>query len=303
MPVIGGGSMNTSIELVLLVLSLIGLSWEVAQSKDVKPGLYNPVETFNHQVEIESINPINETLRASILKVLLADFERDKTVIANKMKCGVLGNWRRIAYFDTTKGDFCPTGLRTVTSTTTNQTACGRTANPGCTSLRFSPDGNYTNVCGRVRGFQDHSPDGFNTGTDSIDSHYMDGISITHGNPRTHLWSYVAGHPEHNFIIAARCPCARPDPTDRSGVPSFVGEHFYCESGFSGDGYENRIVWENPLWDGQGCSAPGNQCCNRCGWFHREIPATSDNVEVRWCGDEDQANEDVFTDQLEIWVM
>ena len=47
------------------------------------------------------------------------------------------------------------------------------------------------------------SPDGFNTGTDSIDSHYIDGISITHGNPRTHLWSYVAGN----------CPCARSDPT------------------------------------------------------------------------------------------
>ena len=212
-------------------------------------------------------------------------------------------NWRRVAYFDTTQGDSCPTGLRTVTNTTSSQTACGRTANPGCTSLQFSPDGNYTNVCGSVRGYQDYSPDAFNTFTDSIDSHYIDGISITHGNPRTHLWSYVAGLAEQSSDIPGRCPCARSDPTDRSGVPSFVGEDFYCESGFSGSGHENRIVWEDPLWDGEGCVSSGNQCCNRYGWFHREIPTTSDNIEVRWCGDEGQSNEDVFTDQLEIWVM
>ena len=219
-------------------------------------------------------------------------------------KCGVLANGRRIAYFDTTRGDSCPTGLRTVTDTSTRQTACGRTANRGCTSLQFSPNGTYTNVCGRVRGYQYYSPDVFSTGTDSIDSHYLHGISITHGTPRTHLWSYVAGSSEQFITTSHRCPCARPDPTDRSDVPSFVGEDFYCESGFSGINYENRIVWEDPLWDGQGCFASGNQCCNRYGWFHREIPATSDNIEVRWCADAPYTNnEDVLTDQLEIWVM
>ena len=218
-------------------------------------------------------------------------------------KCGKFGNWRRIAYFNTTAGDSCPTGLRTVTNTTTNQTACGRTANGGCTSLQFSPDCRYTNVCGRVRGYQDHSPDAFGTGTDSIDSHYIDGISITYGNPRTHLWSYVIGWLETNTrYTGAQCPCARPDPTDRSGVPSFVGEHFYCESGFTSR-VINGIVWEDPLWDGKGCYSPGNQCCNRYRWFHREIPTTSDNIEVRWCANEDRSNEDVLTDQLEIWVM
>ena len=97
--------------------------------------------------------------------------------------------------------------------------------------------------------------------------------------------------------------CARSDPTDRSGVPSFVGEDFYCESGYAGINYNNQIVWEDPLWDGEGCESSCNQCCTRYGWFHREIPTTSDNIEVRWCADEDQSNEDVFTYQLEIWVM
>ena len=186
---------------------------------------------------LDTIQTLNQTLTDRLLHL-----ESQFVTVCNITSA----NWRRIAYFDTTQGDSCSTGLRTVTNTTTNQTACGRTANPGCTSLQFSPDGNYTNVCGKVRGYQDDSTDAFNTGTDSIDSHYIDGISITHGNPRTHLWSYAAGYSEQDQLIAIRCPCARPDPTDRSGVPSFVGEDFYCESGFSGS-YENRKVWEDPL--------------------------------------------------------
>ena len=244
---------------------------------------------------LDTIQTLNQTLTD---RLLYLESQIPVTV------CNISSaNWRRIAYFDTTQGDSCPSSLRTVTNTATNQTACGRTANHGCTSLQFSPDGNYSNVCGRVRGYQDHSPDGFDTGEDSIDSHYIDGISITHGNPRTHLWSYVAGHPEQFGRSAPLCPCARPDPTDLSGVPSFVGGDFYCESGFSGTSPETRIAWEDPLWDGQGCTSSGNQCCSRYGWFHHEIPTTSDNIEVRWCANQDQSDEDVFTDQLEIWVM
>ena len=247
---------------------------------------------------LDTIQTLNQTLTD---RLLYLESQIPVTV------CNITSaNWSRIAYFDTTQGDSCPSSLRTVTNTTSSQTACGRTANPGCTSLQFSSDGNYTNVCGRMRGFQDHSPAAFEpfiTGTVSIDSPYIDGISITHGNPRTHLWSYAAGFAEKSGIAAFRCPCARSDPTDRSDVPSFVGEDFYCESGFSGSSGENRIAWEDPLWDGQGCTTSGNQCCNCYGWFHREIPTTSDNIEVRWCADENQANEDVFTDQLEIWVM
>ena len=256
----------------------------------------NVTAKINESIIAELLDTI-QTLNQTLTDRLLTSSQVFVTV------CNITSaNWRRIAYFDTTQGDSCPTDLRTVTNTTSSQTACGRTADPGCTSLQFSPDGNYTNVCGRVRGYQDRTPDAFNTGTDSIDSHYINGISITHGNPRTHLWSYVTGHTEQTPTTVLCCPCARSDPTDRSGVPSFVGEDFYCESGFSGT-VEERIVWEDPLWDGQGCYSSGNQCCNRYGWFHREIPTTSDNIEVRWCADEDQSNEDVFTDQLEIWVM
>ena len=48
----------------------------------------------------------------------------------------------------------------------------------------------------------------------------------SHGNPHTHLWSFVAGHPEQFNPKVYCCPCTKSNPNDRSGVPSFVGEHF-----------------------------------------------------------------------------
>ena len=273
--------------------------------EDLDRVCYNITVKVNESIAelLDTIQTLNQTLTDRLVSL---ESQAPPTV------CNINNaNWKRIAYFDTTRGDSCPTGLRTVTNYITNQTACGRTANRGCTSLQFSPNGTYTNVCGRVRGYQYGMPEVFNTGL-SIDSHYLHGISITRGTNitgtnltginRTHLWSYVTGYSELSNT-GNRCPCARPDPTDRSGVPSFVGEDFYCESGFSGSTYENRIAWEDPLWDGQGCFASANQCCNRYGWFHREIPATLDNIEVRWCADYILSNEDVLTDQLEIWVM
>jgi hypothetical protein len=213
-----------------------------------------------------------------------------------QVNCGKSGNWRRIAYFDTTTGDRCPSGLRTVT--TTNQTACGRKQySYGCTSLNFTSGGNYTNVCGKVRGYQYYDTEPFNSV--SINSPYLTGVSITHGSPRRHLWSYAVGRSENHYSY--HCPCTKPNQRTPYSVPSFVGEHFYCESGFVAY-HEYKIAWEDPLWDGEGCYTPGNQCCQRYGWFHREIDITSDDIEVRWCSD-NRYNEDVFTDQLEIWVL
>ena len=38
-------------------------------------------------------------------------------------------------------------------------------------------------------------------------------------------------------------------------------------------------------------------------WFHRTLNAAStDDIEVRWCHDEDAGNEDVGVDLLELYV-
>ncbi len=48
------------------------------------------------------------------------------------------------------------------------------------------------------------SPDAFHGPMSSIDESYVDGLSITHGSPRQHVWTFAASHgTEFGFT---RCP-------------------------------------------------------------------------------------------------
>ena len=252
---------------------------------------------------LDTIQTLNQTLTDRLLHL---ESQIPVTV------CNITSaNWRKIAYFDTTQGDSCPAGLRTVTNTTTNQTACGRTnASAGCASLKFQSNSRtYSNICGRVRGYQENNPEGFFYGLSNkrIDDPYAHGILITQGSPRKHIWSYVAGASQNQGYYNVRyiCPCARSTPNiTSSNIPNFVGNHYYCESGHNGTSVRwGGVIWEDPLWDGQGCPNSGNQCCNRYGWFHRQVQESSEYIELRICADQAYTNEDVPVDQFEIWVM
>ena len=287
-------------------------------------------EEFNriaNSVHDSVFGEVNSTLSLAVQNILQEMQSSEQTVLRAVMtelevmnasvnelkqihsKCGIFGNWRRIAHLDTTQGDSCPSSLRTVTNTTTGQTACGRTTGPGCSKLSYINDNNYSNVCGRVRGYQYYSMDAFDLSTTksaparlSIAGYYMDGVSITQGQPLRHLWTYAVGINEQSRYTISLCPCSVPTNMRRSNPPQFVGDNYYCESGFPGTKSYNRVVWEDPLWDGHNC-IDGNNCCDRYGWFHRQVPPSSDDINLRLCGDEAISNEDVLIDQLEIWVM
>ena len=248
---------------------------------------------------LDTIQTLNKTLTDRLLRLE----SQIRVTVCNITSA----NWRRIAYFDTTLGDPCPAGLRTVTNTTTNQTACGRTGSSlGCNNLSFSSMGNYSKVCGKVRGYQ-HSdtaafyPYYFGSQT-TIDSTYTAGISITQGSPRQHLWTYAAGFAESLYGAYYACPCARSD-YNPSWIPTFVGNNYYCEAGLI-DNDQRRTIWEDPLWDGNGCFAANNTCCNHYGWFYQDVQESSKFVEVRLCGYfSGYDTTDVPLDQVEIWVM
>ena len=222
-------------------------------------------------------------------------------------RCGIFSpNWRRVAYIDTTQGPGqCPSGLVEHINSTTNQRACGRSINVGCSLVTYPVGGSYTNICGRVRGYQFDSPNAFEgLKGKTINELYVDGVSITRGNPRQHVWTYTAYYYEGFSVTRSLCPCGRSNTSDYSNVPNFVGKEFHCETAFA-TSPTNRIVWENPLWDGAGsaCGTEG-RCCATFGWFHKTVsPSTSDNIEVRWCADQNRSNEDVLTELVEIWVM
>ena len=212
-------------------------------------------------------------------------------------KCGIYSTeWRRVVHIDMTNpAARCPSALREVSNSTTKQRACGKRVSRGCSSVMFTAGGDYTHVCGRVRGYQYYEIEAFNGG--SIDTQYAEGVLITSGSPRRHLWTYAVGLTEtHGY----GCPCSTGGSSSQNNIPDFVGTDYYCESGFVSN-HENRIAWEDPLWDGAGCVTPGNTCCQRHGWFHKEVNQTSDSIEVRWCAC--CTGEDVFTDLLEIWVL
>ncbi len=60
---------------------------------------------------------------------------------------------------------------------------------------------------------------------------------------------------------------------------------------------------DDPLWDGARCFVNGNTCCefNSPPYFAKVLPnATLDNLEVRTCGYDEQA--DTFIEFIELYV-
>ena len=63
-------------------------------------------------------------------------------------------------------------------------------------------------MCGRVRGYQFATPDAFSVASSQgLDGHYIDGVSITHGLPRTHIWTFAASLTSTTSGVG--CPCDR----------------------------------------------------------------------------------------------
>ena len=219
--------------------------------------------------------------------------------------CGTRGGWMRVAYLDMTQPDHsCPPGFRAITSS--NKTLCGRPGPPGCVSVKF-PTYNipYNKVCGKIIAYQDKTPDAQCSYGLGIEGTYIDGVSLTHGTPRKHIWSFIASHGE-NMNDCRGCPCYNDFTGTR--VP-FIGNNFFCDSGTEiwnlpaeNEGY--RFYPDDPLWDGQGCGS-NSECCtfNHPPWFCTELDQSiSDDIELRLCADQDTSDEDVPIEHIELYI-
>ena len=214
--------------------------------------------------------------------------------------CSSGGGWMRVAYLNMTdSSEKCPDGFRLYSENGVR--ACGRPVSSGgsCVGITF-PSGNieYSQVCGKVIGYQFGSPDG-TVGSD-INGYYIDGISLTHGSPRKHIWSLIGtargnAHP-------SECPCGT---SGAVSAPTFVGTDYYCESGNPNSQWEDgKFYSTDPLWDGKGCGSVEGPCCSRSRipWFYKPLDyTTTDSIEMRLCCDEDTTNEDVSFSLVEIY--
>ena len=119
--------------------------------------------------------------------------------------CGdVTGRWTRAAYIDmTNESNTCPQGLNYTEVSSTRMCTRSHTGG-GCSSIIFPTFGvPYTKVCGRARGYQYASPDRFMRSTPGFPD--ADGLIVTHGSPRNHIWSFVAGR-SNDYNYAKNCP-------------------------------------------------------------------------------------------------
>ena len=198
----------------------------------------------------------------------------------------------------------CPTSSWRLVSANSIR-ACGRTA-PGCQSATFPAQGkSYTRVCGQVNGIQFGNPDGFVANSPGVEGRYVDGVSITRGSPRQHIWTFVGYLGAHSsYWTHSWCPCSNINEQGTTPIPAFIGNNYFCDTGNFATGVEPIYYSCNPLWDGEGCSSIST-CCqfNNPPWFCASLPdSTTDDMEVRICGDETTADEDTLITQLELYV-
>ena len=276
-----------------------------------EPGMQAPTKNLPERI----LNEVSNKIMQDVRELLVDELKEIRAVVHNVTLsqlesgypnlCNIRDSrWKQIVHLNMSSyRSGCPAELREVKNKATGQRACGRTAEYGCSSLLYNPGQEYTDVCARVRGYQYGQTEGFKpSGGRNIDEAYLDGISITYGLPRHHIWSLVAGYNEvYNDLY--RCPEDRTDPQDMRRIPTFVMKNYYCEAGIA-DGYpEREVVWDNPLWDGKGCVLETAHSCERSGWFYRKLPPTQKNIEVRLCGSTVTMLRDTLLDWLEIWVL
>ena len=210
----------------------------------------------------------------------------------------------RVADIDMTRNhESCPGSLRLYQSS--GKRLCGRTG-VGCNSVHFNSLGiEYSRVCGRVIAYQFATVDGLFSYCDrrtTLDGTFLDGVVLTHGSPRNHIWSFIANYYQGQTGCRS-CPCSVQSGFS-GAIPDYINNDYFCDSGRSYTGGPRILYSQDPLWDGAGCGN-GNNCCefNSPPWFCKDLPtSTSDDIELRICGDEGLDNEDTPIEIVEIYV-
>ena len=148
----------------------------------------------------------------------------------------------------------------------------------GCLGVSFPVSGSaYDRVCGYVTALSERTVDGFHAGPDDIDDSYIDGVSVTRGTPREHIWTFATQG-------GLNCPCS-----GGASPPSFVEGNYFC------NGQPNQALY--------------SMDCPTCCSFDAPPPFSatlktrnSDDVEVRICTDQEAGNEAAHISYLEMFV-
>ena len=279
-------------------LKFLAVSFILVLEADAQPIQLSPlvVDGDNGCSSSDTLNSVQDSINEAILQLI------------QDSPCGGLG-WRQVVALDLRDPDSsCPSGL--IERTDSGIRTCAIDSNSaGCTSVTFPVTSGYSKVCGKIIGYQVAAPDTFgNTGrgaNPSIDTFYVDGVSLTHGNPRQHIWTFAAGLDEVATYPQFNCPCTHtPTASQATLPPAFVGNDYFCDTGASGQ-FNAAFQPDDPLWDGAGCG-PLNTCCsfNNPPWFYKQLPQqTTDDIEMRLCIDEGLHVEGMAVEMVDIYII
>ena len=209
--------------------------------------------------------------------------------MTRECKCGSasVGGWSRVAYLNTTDPTHqCPPAWRERTDTAVR--TCGRTDGSFCSSVTFNSYGiSYSHICGRIISHVWGTVNGFSGYYSTIENSYVEGVAITRGTVKQHVWTFGA-----SWSSSYHCPCS-----SSISAPPFVGDDYFCEN-YYGSAFGNDIR----LWDGEDCDGA---CCdfNDPPFFCTSTSEpTTDNIEIAICAGSTTANEDTPIELIEIFV-
>ena len=240
----------------------------------------------DHQQIIEKVLQLQQNL-CNDPTCTPENIQRNASEVMGPYTCGDIKGWRRVVYLNMTDpSTVCPSGWQLSGH---SKRSCGK-VNPAplsCDSVTFPVSGGeYSRVCGRITAYQYQVTDAFeayNDGMLSIDDAYVAGVSVTHGHPPQHIWTFAAGSSEAHRTWDDACPCDADIPIH---VPPFVGSDYFCESGVNA---ASTIPYgfhpDDPLWDGENCTS-NSTCCslNTPPYFVKQLPTfTNDDIEARLC--------------------
>ena len=134
-------------------------------------------------------------------------------------------------------------------------------------------------------------------GGNTIDSVYVEGVSLTHGSsPRRHIWTFAAAIDENPTPTPTdldfQCPC-----DGGTLAPDFVRGDYFCEAGveIASDGFHGDDV----LWDGEDCTT--ELCCtlNTPPYFYSSLDTpTTDDIDARLMFN----NADIVVTTVELYI-
>ena len=229
----------------------------------------------------------------------------------NPDKFNATGGFMKIVQLDMrNNASMCPKGLQEIVPPGSPKRLCASPSTAaGAASIKFDTHCvNYTKVCGKITGYQYYSTEAFysyaiSRSIATLELNYVDGVSVTHGTPRKHIWTLASGMDEVRTTsdISKACPCSNTEVDYTGRLPPFINNDYYCETGSRGAA-QNKYYLNDPLWDGEGCG-PDSTCCNHNGWWCKELGySTSDDIELRIITNSAKTDENILLETVELYI-